>query len=42
MSIDYLAMPGIEKSDKQRGATLITVNTDTTYTIKQIPLKEIK
>lgn len=42
MSIDYLAMPGIEKSDKQRGGTLITINTDSTYTIEQIPLNKIK
>lgn len=42
MSIDYLAMPGIEKSDKQRGGTLITINADSTYTIEQISLNEIK
>jgi len=35
-------MPGIEKSDKQRGGTLITINTDSTYTIEQVPLNEIK
>jgi len=42
MSIDYLAMPGIEKSDKQRGGTLITIKADSTYSIEQVPLNEIK
>lgn len=42
MSIDYLAMPGIENDTKQRGATLITVKEDSTYDIEQIPLTEIK
>ena len=41
MSIDYLAMPGIEKSSRQRGGTLITIHSDTDYTIQQIPLDSI-
>lgn len=42
MSIDYLAMPGIEKDTKQRGATLITTHKDSTIDIEQIPLTEIE
>lgn len=42
MSIDYLAMPGISKDTKQRGATLITLHEDNKYEIKQIPLASIK
>ncbi|MDD3745663.1 MAG: metallophosphoesterase family protein [Anaerostipes sp.] len=38
MSIDYLAMPGIENDTKQRGGTLITVHKDSTYDIRQVPL----
>lgn len=41
MSIDYLAMPGIDKSEKQRGGTLITIYADSTYTIEQIPFNKI-
>ncbi len=41
MSIDYLAMPGIEKDSKQRGGTLITLNPDSSYKIEQIPLTSI-
>ena len=36
MSIDYLAMPGIDKDIKQRGATLITLHEDSSYDIKQV------
>ncbi len=42
MSIDYLAMPGISKDIKQRGATLITLHEDSTYDIKQVPLISIQ
>lgn len=38
MSIDYLAMPGIEKETKQRGAELITIHSDSTWDLEQIPL----
>lgn len=41
MSIDYLAMPGIARDEKQRGATLITVYQDSTIDIEQVPLSEI-
>lgn len=38
MSIDYLAMPGIARDTKQRGATLITIHEDGSSDIEQIPL----
>jgi len=38
MSIDYLAMPGIGKETKQRGAELITIHPDSTWDLEQIPL----
>lgn len=41
MSIDYLVMPGIDKSNKQRGGTLITIYEDSTFDIRQIPLRDI-
>ena len=41
MSIDYLAMPGIEHDTKQRGAELITVHRDGTWDLVQIPLTDI-
>lgn len=41
MSIDYLAMPGIEKETKQRGAELITLHSDSTWDLEQIPLESI-
>ena len=41
MSIDYLAMPGIARDTKQRGATLITVHDDSEIDISQVPLSEI-
>ena len=41
MSIDYLAMPGIARDTKQRGATLITVHDDSKVDIRQVPLSEI-
>lgn len=40
MSIDYLAMPGISKKTKQRGGTLITLNSDSTIDIKQVPFSK--
>ena len=42
MSIDYLAMPGIARKSKQRGATLITSHKDSSIDIEQIPLSSIK
>lgn len=42
MSIDYLATPGIENKDNQRGATLITLKDKSKFDIKQIKLKDIK
>ena len=41
MSIDYLAMPGIERETKQRGAELITIHSDSTWDLEQIPLESI-
>ncbi|MDO4863449.1 MAG: metallophosphoesterase [Ruminococcus sp.] len=41
MSIDYLAMPGIAKETKQRGAELITIHPDSTWDLEQIPLTSI-
>ena len=41
MSIDYLAMPGIAKETKQRGAELITIHNDSTWDLEQIPLESI-
>ncbi|MBR2284277.1 MAG: metallophosphoesterase [Ruminococcus sp.] len=41
MSIDYLAMPGIEDDTEQRGAELITLHPDSTWELEQIPLTSI-
>lgn len=41
MSIDYLAMPGIEYDTAQRGAELITLHTDGRFELEQIPLTSI-
>jgi hypothetical protein len=41
MSIDYLAMPGIEKDTAQRGAELITLHPDGSFDLRQIPLTGI-
>ena len=41
MSIDYLAMPGISRETKQRGAELITIHADSTWELEQIPLDSI-
>lgn len=41
MSIDYLAMPGIEHLTRQRGAELITIHPDSTWDLKQLPLTSI-
>ena len=41
MSIDYLAMPGIEKETRQRGAELITLYSDGSWDLQQIPLDSI-
>jgi len=38
MSIDYLAMPGIARDTKQRGATLIIIHDDGSTDIEQVPL----
>ena len=42
MSIDYLAMPGIEKDTAQRGGELITIHRDGSFDLKQIPLVSIE
>ncbi len=41
MSIDYLAMPGIEYDNKQRGAELITLHSDSSWDLEQLPLDSI-
>ena len=41
MSIDYLAMPGIENSTVQRGGELITIHPDGSWDLEQIPLSSI-
>lgn len=41
MSIDYLAMPGIENDTEQRGAELITLHPDSSWDLEQIPLTTI-
>ena len=42
MSIDYLAMPGIAKETTQRGAELITIHSDSTWDLEQIPLTSLE
>lgn len=42
MSIDYLAMPGIEDDTDQRGAELITLHEDGTWELEQFPLVSIE
>lgn len=41
MSIDYLAMPGIENDTEQRGGELITLHADNSWDVRQIPLASI-
>lgn len=41
MSIDYLAMPGIENDTAQRGGTLITLHGDSEFDIEQVRLADI-
>lgn len=41
-SIDYLAMPGINHRNSQRGGTLITLNSDNSFTIDSIKLDDIR
>lgn len=41
MSIDYLAMPGIDEDTAQRGGTLITLYPDSEFDIEQIRLSDI-
>ncbi len=41
MSIDYLAMPGIENDTGQRGAELITIHGDGSWELEQIPFTSI-
>ncbi len=41
LSIDYLAYPGIDKLDDQRGGTLITIYNDSSFDITPIKLKDI-
>lgn len=42
MSIDYLAMPGIENDTKQRGGTLITLHEDSSFDVEQVKLTDIQ
>ena len=39
MSIDYLAMPGIENDTDQRGGELITIRADGSWDLDQVPLE---
>ena len=41
MSIDYLAMPGIERDTAQRGGEIITIGRDAFWSVRQIPLYTI-
>ena len=41
MSIDYLVMPGISRDVAQRGAELITLHSDSSWDVVQIPLTTI-
>ncbi len=41
MSIDYLAMPGIEFDTAQRGAELITLHADSSWDLAQLPLETV-
>ena len=41
MSIDYLAMPGIENDTGQRGGELITIRGDGSWELRQIPLDSL-
>lgn len=41
MSIDYLAMPGIEDDTAQRGGTLITLHSNSDFDIEQIRLTSL-
>lgn len=41
MSIDYLAMPGIDKETEQRGAELITLKSNSEFNVEQIKLTDI-
>ena len=41
MSIDYLAMPGIENDTEQRGGELITIHTDGSWDLLQISLDSL-
>lgn len=42
MSIDYLAMPGIENDTEQRGGTLITLHPNSDFDIEQVKLTDIQ
>lgn len=41
LSIDYLVMPGINRSENQRGATLITIKADGSFENKPVYLKDV-
>ena len=41
LSIDYLAMPGIDKETEQRGAELITLKSNSEFNVEQIKLTDI-
>ena len=42
MSIDYLTYPGIAKRTVQRGGELIAIAEDGSWSVEQVPLKEIE
>ncbi|MEG2117810.1 MAG: metallophosphoesterase, partial [Clostridia bacterium] len=42
MSIDYLVMPEIDKKTEQRGGTLITLHSDSSFDISQVRLSDLK
>ena len=42
MSIDYLAMPDIAEDTAQRGGTLITLDKDSKFKVKQVKLTNIE
>jgi len=42
MSIDYLAMPGIDKRDEQRGETRITIHKDGSFDCTPLPLRNLE
>ena len=41
LSIDYLAYPDIEEKTEQRGATLITLFSNSTFKVEQVALNSL-